>query len=90
MVGNEQINTKLLTGLKFKTSEGRKTDEPDGRKKVRHFPVERPLKPDDVLDWKDLGASVVIVAKDGQKHTVDKEVAAEPKGKAKGGDGGAA
>lgn len=90
MAGNEPINAKWLRGLKFKTSEGRVAVDENGKKKTKFIPVERALKPEDVLDWKDVGNAVVIVAKDGQKHRVEKEEP-DPKGKtAKGGDAGAA
>lgn len=86
----EEISVKLLKGLKFRTSDGREVVDENGKKKTKFIPVERALKPDDVLDWKDKGDAVVIVAKDGQKHRVSKEALEAPKGKAKGGDDGAA
>jgi len=67
------IEGKYLKGLKFKTAEAKREQDENGRKKVKHFPVERPLKAEDVLDWKDLGATVVIVAGDGRKHRVEKD-----------------
>jgi hypothetical protein len=84
----EEINAELLKGLTFKTSEVRKVKDENGRAKTSFVSVARPLKPDDVLDWKDCSGKIVIVAKDGRKYTVETEEA--PKGKAaKGGDGGA-
>ena len=73
MANAEQIDKKLLAGLKFKSSE---KGEEGG-----YVPTKRPLTPADVLDWKDNGASVTIVAADGQKHIVDK------KSKPEGGEG---
>ncbi len=91
----EEIIGKLLKGLKFRTSEGREIVDENGKKKTKFIPIERALKPGDVLSWKDKGDVVVIVAKDGTKHTVAKEAAEDAaKGKAgketKGGDDGAA
>ena len=66
----EAIDKKFLAGLKYRSSKPVKTE--DG---VRHQATERALRPEDVLDWKDLGATVVIVTADGQKITVDKKAA---------------
>lgn len=66
-----KIDAKLLEGLTFTGSEG-KTAEKDGRKVKKNIPFERPLAPEDVLDFKEVGDTVVIVAKDGRKHTVKK------------------
>lgn len=72
-MAEKQIDAKLLEGLTFSTSEGKKIKK-DGKDKTQYIPVERPLKPDDVLDWKDLGDySVSIVTKDGQKYRVQKK-----------------
>ncbi|MCE5265723.1 MAG: hypothetical protein LLG97_19615 [Deltaproteobacteria bacterium] len=87
----EQIDGKLLKGLKFRTAEEKVVQDENGGKKKKYFPIERQLKPEDVLSWKDLGDAVSIVAGDGQKHRVEKEPAEDGK-KAKpgkGGDGGA-
>lgn len=67
----ERIDAKHLKGLRYRTSEGRKVNE-DGRDIVKHVSTERPLKPEDVLDWRDTGDDIVLVAADGQKHTVVK------------------
>lgn len=69
-MANEPIDQKYLKGLTFRSSKPVKTEEG-----TRHQPTERPLKPSDVLDWKDTGASVVIATADGQKYTVDKKAA---------------
>lgn len=82
------IDAKWLKGLTYKTSEAKKVKDDNGKTKTSWIPVERALKPDDVLAVKDKGATVVIVAKDGRKHGVEKEAAETAKGK-KGGDGGA-
>lgn len=90
-MAGEKIDAKWLRGLKFKTSEGREVADEGGKKKTKYIPVERALKPDDVLSWKDRGDAVVIVAGDGSKHTVAKDAEGAPKGKqTKGGDEGAA
>lgn len=72
MVDKNQIDPKHLKGLKFRYSEGKQVVE-DGRKVVRYAAAERPLKPEDVLDWKDTGEQIVLVTADGRKVTVDKE-----------------
>lgn len=68
----EQIDKKLLAGLKFRTSEAVEVKGEDGRPGKKFIPKERTLALDDVLDWKDCGDSVVIVTADGQKYTVSK------------------
>lgn len=65
------IDEKYLKGLKFSSSEGKKVKGENGDK-IKHTPVERDLKPADVLDWKDNGESVTIVTADGRKHVVGK------------------
>lgn len=84
MAGNGPIDARLLKGLTYRTSEVKKTKDDNGKEKRSWTPVERALKPEDVLDWKDRGGTVVIVAKDGRKYRVEK--AAEGK---KGGKDGA-
>lgn len=58
----------LLRGLVFRTSRQKKTE--NGKVNV---PVERALTAADVLSWRDNGDTVIIIAADGQKHTVEKE-----------------
>lgn len=70
-MAEKQIDAKLLEGLTFRTSEPRKIKK-DGLDKIQHIPVERPLKPENVLDWKDKEDAVVIVTADGQKYEVSK------------------
>lgn len=77
------IDTKWLKGLTFRTSESRTVRE-DGQTVVRHFPVERALKPENVLDFKEYGTEIIIVAADGQKHRVVKK---EEKNPGAGGSG---
>lgn len=67
----EPIDKKYLAGLKWRSSKPVK----DGEGKVTNQPVERNLQPADVLDWKDQGATVVIVTSDGRKHQVEKKAA---------------
>ena len=64
----EPIPAEFLDGLVFRSSRQKKT--PEGRVNV---PIERPLTPGDVLNWKDNGPTVSIVTADGRKYTVDKE-----------------
>ncbi|NPU84381.1 MAG: hypothetical protein HPY65_07815 [Syntrophaceae bacterium] len=66
-----RFDQKWLEGLTYLSSEKKKTVK-DGRPVTQNIPTERPLAEADVLDWKDLGDSVVIVAGDGQKHKVSK------------------
>jgi len=68
----EQIDKKLLTGLKFRSS--KKASEGGG-----FVPTERNLAPADVLNWKDNGDTVTIVTKDGKKHVVNKKAAEKSK-----------
>ena len=82
MAGNGSIDAKLLKGLTYRTSEVKKTKDDNGKDKKTWMPVERPLKPEDVLDWKDRGGTVVIVAKDGRKYRVEKEAEGKKGGKA--------
>lgn len=70
-MAEKQLDAKYLKGLKCKSSEGKQVVE-DGRKVTKYTPVERDLRSEDVLDWKDCGDKVVLVAADGQKHTVSK------------------
>lgn len=65
------LNPDWLKGLKFRTAETR-TIEEEGKPVRKHFPIERALRPSDVMAWKDLGAEVVIVSGDGRKHRVTK------------------
>ncbi len=69
----EELKAEYLKGLTFATAEPRKTKNEDGRDSVKYVPIERALKISDVLDWKDCGAEIVIVAADGQKHRVAKK-----------------
>ena len=71
MSNAEQIDKKLREGLVYRSSKQKK-----GENGTVNIPTERALTPNDVLDWTDKGASVVIVAGDGQKHTVVKKAKA--------------
>ena len=64
----EAIDKKYLEGLVFKSSKAKKGDNG-----TVHTPTERPLTPADVLDWRDNGKELVIVAADGQKYRVAKD-----------------
>ncbi|MDD2319167.1 MAG: hypothetical protein PHO83_03855 [Geobacteraceae bacterium] len=68
-MANERIDAKYLKGLKFTTSVKKQVPG----EAVKHAPAERRLGPADVLDWQDLGDTVIIVSADGRKHTVDKK-----------------
>jgi urease accessory protein UreE len=72
------IDKKYLAGLTFRSSKAKKVTGEDGTK-VQHVPVERELTAEDVLDWKDTGAAVVIVTADGQKYTVEKKASTPEK-----------
>ncbi len=69
-----QIDVKWLKGLVFRTSERK---QPKGEA-ARHVPVERKLRPSDVLAWEDRGETIVIVAGDGSKYVVDKTTVDKP------------
>ncbi len=66
-----KFDQKWLEGLTYRSSEKKKAVK-DGRPVTQNIPTERPLKTEDILDWKDVGDAVVIVAADGQKHKVPK------------------
>lgn len=68
MANSEAIDKKLLEGLVFRSSKQKK-----GESGTTNIPTERALTPADVLDWKDNGATVIIVTGDGKKHTVTKK-----------------
>jgi urease accessory protein UreE len=70
-MAGEKIDKKYLAGLKFSTSKEQEKDE-NGKKRIVHIPVVRAMTPDDVLDWKEVGSEIVIVAKDGKKYRVPK------------------
>lgn len=70
--GFEGIDPKFLAGLTFRGAEVKEVTE-DGIKKKKSIPFERAMKPDDVLSWKDYGATVAIAGKDGRKYTVNKK-----------------
>ncbi len=67
----EKIDRKYLIGLKFKASEGR-TVTKDGRDVIEYVTVERALKPEDVIGWRDTGPEIIIVTADGHKSTISK------------------
>lgn len=70
-MANERIDAKYLKGLKFTSSVKKQVPG----EAVKHHLVERRLGPADVLDWKDDGETLVIVAADGRKYIVDKKAA---------------
>lgn len=70
-VKEESIDPKHLRGLTYGDAEEREIEE-DGGKKKRSFPRTQPMRPEHVLAWKDSGAELVIVSKDGKKHRVKK------------------
>jgi len=65
---NEGFDKKWLNGLKFASAKVVKTEEG-----ARSRPTDRALKEGDVLSWRDAGDTVILVAADGQKHTVVKK-----------------
>lgn len=64
----DPIPEMYLDGLSFRTSRPKAGENG----KTVNIPVERALRADDVLSWRDTGATVTIVVADGQKYTVDK------------------
>ncbi|TAN61055.1 hypothetical protein EPN18_07410 [bacterium] len=67
----EKIDAKYLKGLRFRGSEGKNVNE-DGRTVIKYAPVERAMRVEDVLNWRDAGSAIVLVTTDGQKVTVSK------------------
>lgn len=78
-MAEQMIDGKFLKGLTFRSSKPVK-----GEEGTKHQPIERALKPADVLDWLDKGDTVVIVTADGRKYQVDKKAAEKD---AKGAEG---
>ncbi len=70
-MAEKKIDSKWLEGLKFHYAE-KNMVEKNGRKTLQATRKERSLKEGDILDWKDYPDKVVIVSKDGMKHTVEK------------------
>ena len=66
-----KFNPKWLDNLKFHTAED-KIIEKNGRKVHQAVPIERPLKENDLLGWKDYGDKIVIATKDGRKYHIKK------------------
>jgi len=64
-----KIDPRLLKGLKFRSSEG-KEEKTDGRTRLKYYPTERDVTPDDVLSIKDYGDKVVLVIADGKKYSI--------------------
>jgi hypothetical protein len=83
-MADKSIDAKYLDGLTFRDVKQQKVKTEDGDM-MKMFPFDRPLTPDDVLDWVDKGDTVSIVTGDGQRHIIDKKSGKE-KGKAKGGE----
>jgi len=73
-----QITERELKGLMFRTSEAKKVTK-DGEKKTRYFPIERPLRPGDILSATETKGKTVIVTKDGQKYVLGQIATAQPK-----------
>lgn len=66
------IDPKYLKGLRFNYSEAKEEKGEDGRKVRKYIPKDRPLRPEDVLAFKEHPDHVVIVTADGRKLTVQK------------------
>ncbi len=75
-MAEKAIDKSLLEGLTFRTSKEVEVKDEEGKKKKEYQKIVRPLTPEDVLDWKDNGARVTIVTRDGKKHEVEKKAAA--------------
>lgn len=72
MAEGKEINEKWLEGLTFQDHE-MEMIEKDGRKLRQYKSIERPMGKGDVLDWRDLGKTAIIVTADGRKLTVAKK-----------------
>jgi urease accessory protein UreE len=59
-----------LVGLKFRSAQ--RAPAPEKGDRDLQVKKERPLRPSDVLDWRETDTHVHIVASDGQKYTVAK------------------
>ncbi len=73
------LDEKYLKGLTFQTSEKRTVRE-ENKLVERFYPKELPLAPEHVLDVKDVGDALIIVAADGRKHRVAKKAEKAEKG----------
>jgi len=62
----KQIDPDYIKGLKFHYAE-KKMVEKDGKMTWEYKPLERALKPEDVIGSRDYGDRIVIVTADGQK-----------------------
>lgn len=69
---SKKIDKKWLNGLDFRNTKMEKVKGDDGKPKQVRTRVVVPLTEDNVLDWKEYGNEVVIVAADGRKHRVKK------------------
>ena len=67
----KKFDAKWLEGLKFHYAE-KNMVEKNGRKTLQAIAKQRPLREEDILNWKDYGDKVVIVTNDGKKYTVEK------------------
>jgi hypothetical protein len=75
-----QIEQRQLEGLVFRTSK-RKDFVEDGRKKVVTVPVERALRPGDILAQTEHDSFTRIVTKDGKKYDIPRSKSKPGKGK---------
>jgi tRNA(Leu) C34 or U34 (ribose-2'-O)-methylase TrmL len=75
-----KFDPKWLEGLVFHYAD-KKMVEKNGRKTLQAIAMQRPLKEEDVMSWKDYEDRVVIATNDGKKYTVKKKGAgnADPK-----------
>jgi len=68
----EEIDINTKEKLVFYETE-KTMVEKNGRKTLQAIRKSRPLKEEDVLNWKDYGDKVVIVTKNGKKYTIKKK-----------------
>lgn len=66
-----KIEPRFLRGLKLHSSEGKEVEE-NGRKRMKFYPTERDVTPEDVISMKDYGDKVVLVIADGKKYEIEK------------------
>lgn len=66
------IEEKYIKGLLVTISVPGEDKFVDGRKMKQYKTAELPMKPEDVLAYKDYGTEIIIVSSDGRKHTVSK------------------
>lgn len=66
------IEKRFLVGIVIRDSVGTRVESKEGRPKMVYTKVERAAVPEDILAYKDYGATIVLVTCDGRKYSVSK------------------